>query len=489
MRACGILLPISALPGEYGIGSLGKHAYDFIDFLKNAGQRYWQILPIGPTGYGDSPYQSFSAFAANPYFIDIDTLVQEGLLTKKDAAAAKYKGNAEYVNYEWVFNSRFKVLKIAANNFDFNNADYRSFCADQRYWLDDYALFMAIKGENNGISFTLWNKELRTREKSAILSAAKRLKPEIDFWCFLQYEFYKQWTKLKDYANKCNVGIIGDIPIYVSPDSAEFWANPELFQTTDEGLPTGVAGCPPDAFSSTGQLWGNPLYDWEYHKNSNYEWWLKRLQHAGVVYDVVRIDHFRGFEAYYSIPYGAKDATVGVWKKGPDKHFIKAIHKALPKLNVIAEDLGYLTKEVRSLLKMSKYPGMKVLQFAFDSSGNSDYLPHNYSENSFVYTGTHDNNTTAAWQNDAKRKDVQFARKYLNAPKGNLCSAITRAALSSVAKTAIIPMADWLCLGEEARINTPSTLGGNWEWRIAEKSINLNLAHEILSLTSLFGRL
>lgn len=482
-------MPISSLGGLYGIGSVGKKAFEFVDFLKSAGQSYWQILPIGPTGYGDSPYQSFSAFAANPYYIDLDVLHKEKLLSKAELKSAEYKGSLVKIDYQWLYETRFEIYRLAMNRFDLNNPDYLEFCKNEQDWIYDYAEFMAIKNENGGVSFTLWPTELRLRRPEALEAAKARLFREIQFWCFLQYIFFKQWNTLKSYANNNGVKIIGDIPIYVSPDSAELWAKPQMFQTDENGLPTRVAGCPPDAFSASGQLWGNPLYKWDYHINTNYQWWEKRLLHAGRVYDVVRIDHFRGFEAYYSIDAAADNAMGGRWEEGPGLHFIEALHKIQPKLSLIAEDLGYLTPKVHEMLKASTYPGMKVLQFAFDKSGNSDYLPHNYNKNCIVYTGTHDNNTTTAWQQDISKQDLAFARQYLNACTGNVCTAMIRAAFASVADTAIIPMGDWLELKGDCRINYPSTVGGNWEWRISDNSLSKQLSKNILTMSRVYSRI
>lgn len=489
MRKAGILMPISSLSGKYGIGSVGKKAFEFVDFLKKSRQSFWQILPVGPTGYGDSPYQSFSAFAANPYFIDLDLIYKEGLITKSELKNAEYKGNATIANYEWLYNTRFALFEQAMSRFDFQDKDYVEFCQSQQAWLHDYSLFMAIKNEQGDTSFTLWSEPLRLRHEQALNDAKARLAKEISFWRFLQYLFFKQWDALKAYANANGVQIIGDIPIYVSPDSAELWAQPQMFQTGDNGLPTRVAGCPPDSFSATGQLWGNPLYKWQYHIDTNYDWWRKRLLHASRIYDVVRIDHFRGFEAYYSIDAKSTTAMDGVWEEGPGLHFINALHQIEPKLSLIAEDLGYLTQKVHDLLKASTYPGMKVLQFAFNADGTSEYLPHNYNKNCIVYTGTHDNNTTVAWQYDLSRQDLVFARKYLNAPTGSLCMPMIRAALASVADTAIVPMGDWLELSGECRINFPSTVGGNWEWRCEGKELSNKLAKNILTLTHIYSRI
>ena len=485
MRTSGILMPVSSLPSPYGIGSLGAEAYRFVDFLAAAGQRYWQILPIGPTGYGDSPYQSFSAFAANPYFIDLDALEQRGLLTHDEIARFDFGPDApEGIDYGALFRTRFAVLELAVRRFDAGEDAFRDFCAANAFWLDDYALFMALKAENGMRAFSLWPKDVRARRPAALAAARARLAGQVRFWQVVQYLFYEQWAALKAYANAKGVEFIGDIPIYVSPDSSDLWADPSLFQVDADGALTEVAGCPPD-----GQLWGNPLYNWDVHLKTGCAWWIRRLRHASAVYDVVRIDHFRGFESYYAIPARDKTAVNGVWRKGPGTAFIDVIRRKLPDVRIIAEDLGYLTDDVKALLRASGFPGMKVLQFAFDSREESDYLPHNYTQNSVVYTGTHDNTTTADWELSAPAGDVAFARRYLDVEgDADFTRRFIRAALASVSDTAVIPMPDWLGLGAEARINTPSTLGGNWLWRMDPAALTDALAADILALTKLYGR-
>ena len=486
MRTSGILMPVSSLPSPYGIGSLGAEAYRFVDFLAAAGQRYWQILPIGPTGYGDSPYQSFSAFAANPYFIDLDALEQRGLLTHDEIARFDFGPEApEGIDYGALFRTRFAVLELAVRRFDAGEDAFRDFCAANAFWLDDYALFMALKAENGMRAFSLWPKDVRARRPAALAAARARLAGQVRFWQVVQYLFYEQWAALKAYANAKGVEFIGDIPIYVSPDSSDLWADPSLFQVDADGALTEVAG----AFAADGQLWGNPLYNWDVHLKTGCAWWIRRLRHASAVYDVVRIDHFRGFESYYAIPARDKTAVNGVWRKGPGTAFIDVIRRKLPDVRIIAEDLGYMTDDVKALLRASGFPGMKVLQFAFDSREESDYLPHNYTQNSVVYTGTHDNTTTADWELSAPAGDVAFARRYLDVEgDADFTRRFIRAALASVSDTAVIPMPDWLGLGAEARINTPSTLGGNWLWRMDPAALTDALAADILALTKLYGR-
>lgn len=490
MRASGILLPVSSIPSAYGIGSFSKEAYEFVDFLEKAGQSYWQILPLGPTGYGDSPYQSFSTFAGNPYYIDFEELIEEGLLTKEQCEECDWGGSEAYVDYEKIYKSRFRVLKEAFDNSRLeDNEDFQAFVAENAFWLSDYSLYMAVKDSYKGKSWSEWDGDIRLRKPEAIEKYAEKLKEEILFYEFQQYLFDTQWRKLKKYANDKGVKIIGDIPIYVALDSADTWANPELFQLDENRRPTGVAGCPPDAFSATGQLWGNPLYKWDYHKETEYAWWIQRISYCYKLYDVVRIDHFRGFDEYYNIPFGDTTAEFGRWEKGPGYDLFKVMKKKIGNKPVIAEDLGFLTPTVNQLLKKSSYPGMKVLQFAFDSREESDYLPHNYTANSVVYTGTHDNDTTVGWYQTISRRDRGFARKYLNIKTGReLEWNFIRAALGSVSDTAVIPMQDYLGLGSEARINVPSTLGTNWKWRMTKGQIPEGLAEKIYDLCKLYGR-
>ena len=491
MRASGILLPISSIPSKYGIGTFSKEAYEFVDFLQEAGQTYWQILPLGPTGYGDSPYQSFSTFAGNPYYIDLEELIEKGFLTKQQCEACDWGGSEAYVDYEKVYLSRFAILKEAFKNSKISeNEEFRTFVEENASWLPDYALYMAVKDSFGGKSWSEWDDDIRLRKPAAVEKYSKQLKEEILFYEFQQYLFATQWMRLKKYANDKGIKIIGDIPIYVAFDSADTWANPELFQLDENGLPTGVAGCPPDAFSATGQLWGNPLYRWDYHKETDYAWWMQRISYCYKLYDVVRIDHFRGFDEYYNIPYGDPTAEFGKWEKGPGYDLFKVMKEKIGNKPVIAEDLGFLTPSVIKLVKKTGYPGMKILQFAFDSREESDYLPHNYPANSVVYTGTHDNDTMMGWYESVNRCDRSFAKKYLNI-RGNkdMVWNFIRAAIASVSDTAIIPMQDYLGLGSEARINIPSTLGNNWKWRMVPGQINEELADRIYKLCKLYGRI
>ena len=492
MRRNGMLLPIASLPSPYGIGGFSKEAYEFIDLLEETGQKLWQILPLGPTSYGDSPYQSFSTFAGNPYFIDLDTLAEKGWLTKEACEASDYGDNESYIDYGRIYNSRFVLLKQAFLNSDIlSDEKFTEFCKANQHWLPDYALYMALKNQNDGKSWIEWEEEIRIRKQEAVEYYKKELEEECNFYEFLQYEFHEQWTKVKEYAHKKGIQIVGDVPIYVAFDSADTWANPELFQLDEKNLPLGVAGCPPDAFSATGQLWGNPLYNWAYHKKTGYDWWLKRIAYCFDLYDIVRIDHFRGFDEYYSIPYGDETAVNGHWEKGPGMDLFNTVKEKLGELDIIAEDLGFLTESVFQLLKDSGYPGMKVLQFAFDPSEDSDYLTYKYQRNCVVYTGTHDNDTTAGWFEKLSDGDKEVALRYMNSfytPKEEQHWDLIALAMRSTADTCIIPVQDFLGLGSEARINMPSTLGDNWKWRMTKGAFSEELKEKIRRMTKLYGR-
>lgn len=486
MRKCGVLLGISSIPSKYGIGTFSKEAYEFVDFLEKAGQKLWQILPLGPTGYGDSPYQSFSTFAGNPYYIDLEALIEEGLITKEECDSYDFGDNVEYIDYEKIYLSRFKALRTAYNNSNIaNNADFQKFVADNAYWLDDYALYMAVKNENDSKGWNEWDEDIKLRKPEAVAAYKEKLKDEIEFYQFQQYYFAKQWFALKEYANNKGIEIVGDIPIYVAFDSADAWTNPELFQFDDTCTPTGVAGCPPDAFSVTGQLWGNPLYDWEYHKSTGYDWWMKRIGYCYQLYDVVRIDHFRGFDEYYSIPYGDPTAENGKWMPGPGYDLFRTMKEKLGDRAVIAEDLGFLTDSVIKLIEDTGYPGMKILQFAFDSRDESGYLPSKYTPNCVVYTGTHDNDTIVGWFNTIEGPDKDFAKSYVGITDDadpELNWKFIKSAMASVADTAVIPIQDYLGLGTEARINVPSTLGTNWKWRLKNGACTDELANRMNEL-------
>ncbi len=478
MRKSGILLHISSLPSPYGIGSYGKAAYEFVDFLNQSKQSIWQILPLGPTSYGDSPYQTFSAFANNPYFIDLDILVEEGLLLKEEIIDDT--SNKAYVEYEDLYQHRFNILSKAFERFNRKNEDYLKFLNAQAFWLDDYALFMSIKSSYDGKSWLYWDEDVRLRKQSSLDKLRKDLKDDIEFHKFMQFKSDEQWHNLKTYANSKGIEMMGDMPIYVSYDSSDVWANPKMFDLDEKNIPYHVAGVPPDNYSADGQLWGNPLYHWKHLKETDYKWWVSRVQSAMNLFDMIRIDHFIGFVNYFSIPYGDKNARQGEWKKGPGYELFKVIQKELGDVNIIAEDLGVVTEEVRKVLKETGYPGMKLLQFGFDSNESNEYLPHYYDENVFAYTGTHDNLTTAAWFKSLPKKDLKYCLKYLkcNIFK-NRVDCLIKATLNSKAKSAIIPMQDYLHLGAEARMNMPSTLGNNWKWRVLESDLTPKLAMKI----------
>ena len=490
MRLCGILMPIFSLPSKYGIGTLGLEAKRFVDFLEKAGQSYWQILPLNPTNYGDSPYQSFSSFAGNPYFIDIETLIEEKLLDKETADSFDFGDDFEKINYGKLYENRLTLLRLAFKNFKPND-DYIDFVEKNSFWLNDYSLFMALKNANDDKSWQEWEKPLRFREADAIDNAKLIYAEDIEFYNFVQYQFAKQWKSLKNYANSKGISIIGDIPIYVALDSADVWSDPKQFLLDKNLTPTVVAGCPPDAFSEEGQLWGNPIYNWSLMEKDGFSWWKRYLGNALNKYDIVRIDHFRGFESYYTIPFGDTNAKKGKWKKGPDTKLFNAFKAEFGKdLPIIAEDLGFLTPAVLKMLKATGFPGMKVLQFAFDPSLKSDYLPHNFSKNCVVYTGTHDNDTIIGWLSSADKNEVLLAKRYLNCNSDSDFNwAMMRSALMSVANTCILMMPDLMGLDSSARINTPSTLGENWQWRIKGECINDWLAEIIYKNTEISCRL
>lgn len=490
MRKSCILMHISSLPSEYGIGKMGRHAFAFVDFLKSAGVGCWQILPLSPTSYGDSPYQSFSVNAGNPYFIDFEILEEDGLLERGEYASLTWESEPGRVDYALIYDLCFGVLKAAYERFKPSKfPDYRKFCDKNKSWLDEYALFMALKFKNEGKPWYEWERDLSMHKPKAVAAAKQELKKEIGFYKFIQYQFSRQWNELKKYANESGIEIIGDIPIYCALDSVEAWASPKLFWFDRKRRPVAVAGCPPDEFSPTGQLWGNPLYDWDYHKKTGYQWWISRIKASAELYDIVRIDHFRGFESYYTIPYGSEDATVGEWKKGPDHELFRLAEEKLGRLNVIAEDLGFITPEVRAMLDNCGYPGMKVLQFGFDN-GENEHLPHNFSTtNCFAYTGTHDNDTLVGWVGSMSPKSLKFAKKYLNVKKkSEIPMAVVCSAWASVAEVACAQIQDFLSSDGSGRMNKPSTLGGNWEFRTKESDFTTELAKKIRKLNKLYNR-
>ena len=487
MRASGILMHITSLPSPYGVGTLGKESYKFVDFLKKAGQQYWQILPLTPTGYGDSPYQSCSTYAGNHYLIDLDTLVEEGLLKIEEITAFSWGDNPNRTDFGLLYENRLTVLRSAFQRFtDWEKLD--EFCRKNSNWLPDFALFMALKNQNGGKPWYRWEESLKRREPEAIWQARKTLKEEIRFYSFLQYLFHNQWQAVREYAHEAGVSIIGDVPIYVPYDSSDVWSNAEWFWLDEDLQPVAVAGCPPDDFNADGQLWGNPLYLWELHKKDGYSWWLQRLRGAAQRYDVIRIDHFRGFAGYYAVPFGAEHARNGKWMTGPGMDFIGAVKKAMPDVPMIAEDLGFLTEDVHKLREDSGYPGMKVLEFAFDADSNNEYLPHTYKKNTVCYTGTHDNMPLKQWFEQSCEKTVTFAKKYV-AEQDPIWGMI-RLCLSSVSELAVVQMQDYLGLGADARMNFPGTRSGdNWTWRAGKNYLNDTLAARIKELTGTYGRL
>lgn len=493
MRASGILMPVFSLPSRYGIGSFSKSAYQFVDMLKKAGQKYWQILPLCPTSYGDSPYQSFSTYAGNPYFIDLDQLIEEKLLTRKECQACDFGDDPQDIDYGKLYENRFKLLRKAYERANVGeDQEFEAYRRENAWWLDDYALFMAVKDRFDGVAWNEWAEDIRLRWSNAMDYYRRELYYEIEFYSYLQFVFMKQWKKLKNYANINGIEIIGDIPIYVAFDSADAWANPELFQFDAENLPTAVAGCPPDGFSADGQLWGNPLYRWDYHRETGFDWWIRRIAYCSELYDVVRIDHFRGFDEYYSIPYGDTTARNGHWEKGPGIALFEAAKNRLGELNIIAEDLGYITDSVKKLVADSGFPGMKVLEFAFDSREKSDYLPYTYEKNSVVYTGTHDNETIAGWYAGLDKSDLKMCTDYMNIdriPGKEYHWDFIRLAMLSVSDLCVIPIQDYLGLDNRARINHPSTLGINWRWRLAKGQLSASLLKEIREMTRISGRL
>ena len=484
---------LSSLSSPFGIGTMGKAAREFVDFLQSSGQSCWQLLPICPTSYGDSPYQSYSTFAGNPYFIDLEELEKMGLLDKSDYETIDWESEADRVNYGALYEKRYPILRKAAERFLENPPeDFNSFCEENDAWLSDFALFMALKDVHDGAQWSEWKSPLRNRDALALAVETSEQRDNIFFWKALQYLFFKQWFELKAYANERGISIIGDLPIYVSLDSVDVWAHPELFQLDENKIPKEVAGCPPDGFSADGQLWGNPLFDWDYMETNQFKWWVQRIQYLCSVYDVLRIDHFRGFDSYYAIPYGETTAKNGRWRQGPGMKLFDEVERAIGRQSIIAEDLGYLTDSVRKLLKDSGFPGMKVLEFAFDSrdSSGNEYLLHNFIQNCVAYAGTHDNDTILGWFEDADPEDTAYCKEYLRiAEDEELHWGMMRALWGSVAELTIVQAQDVLGLGSEARMNEPSTVGDNWKWRAQKGVFTKELADKIRYQMKLYGRL
>ncbi len=491
-RGSGILMPVSSLNSPYGIGTLGQAAFDFADFVKKMGAKYWQVLPVGPTSYGDSPYQSFSAFAGNPYFIDLDTLIAEGLLTPSDLKGVFWGNSETDIDYEAVYKNRFTVLKTAFKNSKHQNkASYKKFVSDNEFWLDDYAFYMAVKTDNGGRSWQEWPDAIRKRKSKAVKEYKEKLVEEIDFWKFLQFKFDEQWNKLKKYVNGLGIEIIGDIPLYVALDSTDVWVNPGLFELDEDLREINIAGVPPDMFSATGQRWGNPLYRWDVMEKDDFKWWSERMKSCGKRYDVVRIDHFIGIVNFWSIPSTCPTAVDGKWIKGPGRKLTDMINSVIPDTKLIAEDLGVLTKPVKDLIKKNNYPGMKILEFALDADPTNPYLPHNFTtDNTIVYIGTHDNETLAGSLLSCKVSDIKKLMKYYGAKtESELPKMMIRSAYASIARVAVLQTQDLLGLDNSARTNFPSTIGQNWRWRVTAKQLKSIDTAYYKDLAKTYGRL
>jgi 4-alpha-glucanotransferase len=491
-RASGLLLHPTSLPGRFGIGDLGPEALLWVDFLAAAGQKLWQVLPLGPTGYGDSPYQSFSAFAGNPYLVSPERLLDDGLLEPADLAGVPAFPDYR-VDYGPVIEWKLAILARAHARFSADAApglrgEYEAFCRVQANWLDDFALFMALKEAHGGATWTSWEEGLIAREPVALGAARERLAVAVDSQRFRQFLFFRQWSAVRAHARAVGVRIIGDLPIFVAHDSADVWAHPELFQLDMKGAPAVMAGVPPDYFAKTGQLWGNPLYRWDFMARDGYAWWIERLRATFEVVDIARLDHFRGFEAYWEVPGGKVTAEKGRWVKGPGAAFFESVRVALGALPIIAEDLGFVTPEVLVLRDRFGLPGMKILQFAFEQGALHPFLPHNFPTNCVVYTGTHDNDTTRGWYASAPEPQRHFARSYLGCEDGDFTWELLRAGMASVADTFIAPLQDVLDLGPEARMNLPGSLGGNWGWRFRREQVTDAMRDRLLNLTETYGR-
>lgn len=494
-RASGVLMHISSLSNNYGIGSFGKEAYEFVDFLVNTGQSYWQILPLTTTSYGNSPYASYSAFAGNTDFINLGLLVEEGFLQETDFEGVHFGNEVDKVDYEQVQKARRPLLEKAVYNFVQSGGiyweDYQNFLEKQKEWLLPFSQFMTLKEKFNLMPWFEWPKEYRYYPEYIKNISPKADKKQLNYHLVTQYWFFKQWHALKSYANNRQISIIGDIPIYVAHDSVELWETPELFLVDDHHVPKVVSGTPPDAFADEGQYWGNPIYDWEYMKETGYQWWIHRIEENLILYDYVRLDHFRGFEAYWEIPYGASSAKEGHWAKGPDKKLFQALNGALGEVKLIAEDLGYITHEVEELLAYTKYPGMKILQHAFTGAEDSDHMPHHFMRNTIAYVGTHDNETGLGWYQDstnqAQRDQLD---EYLNRRSGeHVSDALNRGLAASISNVVIYTMQDLLRLGNESRMNIPSTIGNNWEWRIKPNAVTVDLNERLLDWTQTYYRM
>lgn len=490
-RSSGILLHITSLPGKYGIGTMGREAYEFVDFLVESGQKIWQILPLGHTGYGDSPYQCFSAFAGNPLLIDPEKLVQMGLLSKEDLPDEHF--DDQWVDFGAVFNYKYPMLKKAYNNFVGQNnrlqlIRFENFCIRNQAWLEDYAFFMALKVQQKGKAWTEWDHQIKVRETEAVNRYREHLSDEINFYRFVQFLFFSQWLELKAYANINGIRVFGDIPLYVAFDSADAWANPELFEFDEQLNPITVAGVPPDYFSETGQLWGNPIYDWDYLEKDGFSWWIERIRSSFLLYDILRIDHFRGLAAYWAVPFGEKTAVKGKWVRARGREMLEAVIQALGDLPIIAEDLGVITPDVVELRDDFGMPGMKILQFAFDSGEENDFIPHTYNKNTVVYTGTHDNDTTLGRFSEASEEDRQMMRDYFRIDENDPAWSFIRLAWSTVSDMALAPLQDVLRQDSNARMNFPGKASGYWRWRFKKDDLTSRHAEDLMKLTRIFGR-
>ena len=484
-------MPISSLPSPYGIGTMGKAAYEFVDFLAQAKQAWWQILPVGPTSYGDSPYQSFSAYAGNPYLVDLDLLRVDGLLTAEEISAPDWGDDPACVDYAKIYENRIPLLRRAKERGWERDAEkVAAFVEKNRGWLPDYALFMALKRHFGMVAWTEWpDEDIRLRKAASVARYTADLAEDIELFTYIQYLFFAQWQALRSYAHEQGVGIIGDLPIYVAMDSADVWADPNSFQLDEKNVPKEVSGVPPDYFSEDGQLWGNPLYDWDAMKQDGFGWWIRRIEGASHLYDILRIDHFRGLESYWAVPYGETTAKIGCWVKGPGMDLVGVLTGWFPNIQFIAEDLGYLTPEVRQLLEDSGLPGMKVLEFAFDSREPSNYLPHTYTNHCVCYAGTHDNAPLMIWKEEAAKEDIAMAVQYLGLNDGEgFHWGVLRGGMSSVADLFVAQMQDYLGLGKGSRMNVPGILGGNWQWRMLPGQITPELTERIADMTRMYGR-
>lgn len=489
-RSSGILMAMSSLPSKYGIGTMGKSAYKFVDFLRDSGQKYWQLLPLCPTSYGDSPYSSFSTFAGNPYFIDLELLVRDKLLKPQEFADIDWGTDETRVDYGKIYQHRFDVLRIAyRRGKECCSAEIEEFRRGNA-WVENYALFMALKSHFGMVSWTQWPEDdIRRHEPAAVERYRAELADEVNFHVFMQFLFFRQWNALRSYAHEQGVQFIGDLPIYVALDSADVWSESRFFQLDEDNVPTELAGVPPDNFTADGQLWGNPLYDWDAMRADGFGWWIRRIDGARKLYDVIRIDHFRGFESYWAVPYGASTAMNGRWRPGPGMELVGKLQSWFPDLRLIAEDLGYTTAEVRKLLDDSGLPGMKILMFAFDSHRDYIYLPHLCEKNSVCYIGTHDNDTVNGWLRGLDRRERDFARSYMHITEDEgWCWGLIRTGMSTVSDLFVVQMQDVLELGGECRMNVPGTQTGNWQWRMRPGAINKALSKKLRKLTETYGR-